>query len=375
MKVLMLSYEFPPLGGGGAKVVYGLTKEIARLGHEIDIVTMGFRGLPRHEMINGTNIYRVPCLRTSESICSTPEMVSYALSAIPMVLRLIKSKHYDINHTHFIFPDGLVSYLLKKITKLPYIITAHGSDVPGYNPDRFRIEHKILSPLWKKIVNDADQLVCLSEALKSLVNKHYSGDKISVIPNGIDIDRFQPIKNKQKRILIVSRMFERKGIQYFLKALEGLELAHGINIVGDGPYLQTLKQMVDGQSKKIKFWGWLPNTSRELKDLYETSSIFVFPSESENFPMVLLEAMAAGLAIITTKNTGCEEVVGDSALLVEPRSPIATTEALEKLVDNPDFSRELGEAARRRLEENFTWNVVASKYIDIYCRFATDHWQ
>jgi len=375
MKVLMLSYEFPPLGGGGAKVVYGLTKEIARLGHEIDIVTMGFRGLPRHEMINGTNIYRVPCLRTSESICSTPEMVSYALSAIPMVLRLIKSKHYDINHTHFIFPDGLVSYLLKKITKLPYIITAHGSDVPGYNPDRFRIEHKILSPLWKKIVNDADQLVCLSEALKSLVNKHYSGDKISVIPNGIDIDRFQPIKNKQKRILIVSRMFERKGIQYFLKALEGLELAHDINIVGDGPYLQTLKQMVDGQSKKIKFWGWLPNTSRELKDLYETSSIFVFPSESENFPMVLLEAMAAGLAIITTKNTGCEEVVGDSALLVEPRSPIATTEALEKLVDNPDFSRELGEAARRRLEENFTWNVVASKYIDIYCRFATDHWQ
>jgi glycosyltransferase involved in cell wall biosynthesis len=375
MKVLMLSYEFPPLGGGGARVVYGLTKEIARLGHEIDIVTMGFRGLPRHEMINGTNIYRVPCLRTSESICSTPEMVSYALSAIPMVLRLIKSKHYDINHTHFIFPDGLVSYLLKKITKLPYIITAHGSDVPGYNPDRFRIEHKILSPLWKKIVNDADQLVCLSEALKSLVNKHYSGDKISVIPNGIDIDRFQPIKNKQKRILIVSRMFERKGIQYFLKALEGLELAHDINIVGDGPYLQTLKQMVDGQSKKIKFWGWLPNTSRELKDLYETSSIFVFPSESENFPMVLLEAMAAGLAIITTKNTGCEEVVGDSALLVEPRSPIATTEALEKLVDNPDFSRELGEAARRRLEENFTWNVVASKYIDIYCRFATDHWQ
>jgi glycosyltransferase involved in cell wall biosynthesis len=170
-------------------------------------------------------------------------------------------------------------------------------------------------------------------------------------------------------------MFERKGIQYFLKALEGLELAHDINIVGDGPYLQTLKQMVDGQSKKIKFWGWLPNTSRELKDLYETSSIFVFPSESENFPMVLLEAMAAGLAIITTKNTGCEEVVGDSALLVEPRSPIATTEALEKLVDNPDFSRELGEAARRRLEENFTWNVVASKYIDIYCRFATDHWQ
>jgi glycosyltransferase involved in cell wall biosynthesis len=119
MKVLMLSYEFPPLGGGGAKVVYGLTKEMAKLGHEVDVVTMGFKDLPKNEKLNGANIYRVPCLRTRESICSTPEMLSYALSAVPFAIRLIKSKHYNINHTHFIFPDGFVSYLLKKITKLP----------------------------------------------------------------------------------------------------------------------------------------------------------------------------------------------------------------------------------------------------------------
>jgi glycosyltransferase involved in cell wall biosynthesis len=370
MKVLMLSYEFPPLGGGGAKVVYGLTKEMARLGHEVDVVTMGFRELPKQERLNGVNIYRVPCLRTRESICSTPEMVFYALSAIPFVFRLIKSKRYNINHTHFIFPDGLVSYLLKKITKLPYIITAHGSDVPGYNPDRFRIEHKILLPLWKKIVSDTNQLVCLSETLKSLVNKRYSGDNIAVIPNGIDIDIFQPIKTRHKRIFVVSRMFERKGIQYFLKALEGLELDHEINIVGDGPYLQTLKQMFDGQNKKIKFWGRLEHTSRELRQLYETSSIFVFPSESENFPVVLLEAMAAGLAIITTKNTGCEEVVGDSALLVEPRNSAAIREALERLIWDPDLCSELGKSARKRLVDNFTWSGIAGQYADLYEKYG-----
>jgi glycosyltransferase involved in cell wall biosynthesis len=371
MKVLMLSYEFPPLGGGGAKVVYGLTKELARLGHDVDIVTMGFRNLPRHEKLNGANIYRVPCLRTKESICSTPEMVAYALSAFPFVLRLMRRKHYDINHTHFIFPDGLVSYLLKKITKLPYIITAHGSDVPGYNPDRFRIEHKILSPIWRKIVADTDHLVCLSETLKSLVDRHYSGDNISVIPNGIDIDVFQPIQKKHKKILVVSRMFERKGIQYFLKALDGLELNHDINIVGDGPYLQILKKMVVGHSEKVKFWGWLDHTSNELRDLYETSSIFVFPSESENFPIVLLEAMAAGLAIITTKNTGCEGVVGDSALLVEPRSSVAIREALVRLVRDPDLCSDLGKLARKRLGDNFTWNVVANRYLDQYGRYAS----
>lgn len=370
MKILVLSYEFPPLGGGGAKVVYGLTKELANLGHEVDLVTMGFRGLPKRERLHGTNIYRVACLRTRESICSTPEMVSYALSAIPFVSRLIKSNHYDINHTHFIFPDGLVSYLFKKITKLPYIITAHGSDVPGYNPDRFKVEHKILSPLWKKIVSDADQLVCLSETLKSLVNRYYSGNNISVIPNGIDIDRLQPLKKKDKRILVVSRMFERKGIQYFLKALDGLEHNHEINIVGEGPYLDTLKRMVDGQSKKIKFWGWLEHTSSELNELYRTSSIFVFPSESENFPIVLLEAMSAAMAIITTKDTGCAEVVGDAAILVETRDPISIKQALDKLISNPDFCKELGMAARRRLEDNFSWNSITLKYINLYERYA-----
>jgi len=67
----MLSYEYPPLGGGGAKVVYGLSKELVRLGHEIDIVTMRFRGLPKYESINGVNVYRVPSIRTRESICNT----------------------------------------------------------------------------------------------------------------------------------------------------------------------------------------------------------------------------------------------------------------------------------------------------------------
>lgn len=371
MKVLMLSYEFPPLGGGGAKVVYGLTKEMGGLGHEVDVVTMGFRNLPRHEKLNDANIYRVPCLRSRESICSTPEMVSYALSAVPFVLRLVKSKHYDINHTHFIFPDGLVSYLLKKMTKLPYIITAHGSDVPDYNPDRFRIEHKILSPIWKKIVADADHLVCLSETLKSLVHKHYSGNNVSVIPNAIDLDRFEPFKKKYKRILIVTRMFERKGIQHFLKAVNGLELDHDINIVGDGPYLPTLKKMVDGQGEKIKFWGWLDHSSNELRRLYESSSIFVLPSESENFPIVLLEAMSAAMAIITTKNTGCEEVVGDSALLVEPRNPVSIREALERLIRQPDLCSDLGKSARKRLLDNFTWNVVTSRYVDQYDRYAS----
>jgi glycosyltransferase involved in cell wall biosynthesis len=370
MRVLMLSYEFPPLGGGGAKVVYGLSKELARLGHDVDLVTMGFHGLPRYEQVNGVNVHRVPCVRIKKSVCSTLEMASYVFSAIPTVLRLVRRNNYNINHTHFIFPDGLVSFIIKKLTGLQYIITAHGSDVPGYNPDRFKLGHRLLSPFWKKVIQNSEQIVCLSESLKSLVLERGPDTKITVVPNGLDANKFQPDGNKQRRILIVSRMFERKGIQYLFEALEGLELEHELNVVGDGPYLENLQQIAHSLKLKVRFWGWLENTSPEIKDLYETSSIFVFPSESENFPIVLLEAMAAGMAIITTKDTGCAEVVGDTALLVESRNSVAIREALVRLMSNPGLCKGLGQAARIRLENNFSWTTVAEQYADLYERYA-----
>ena len=81
-------------------------------------------------------------------------MVRHELRGFPFALRLIKENHYDFNHTHFIFPDGLSALAVQKFTGLPYIITAHGSDVPSYNPDRFINEHKILAPMWQVIVGN-----------------------------------------------------------------------------------------------------------------------------------------------------------------------------------------------------------------------------
>jgi glycosyltransferase involved in cell wall biosynthesis len=95
--------------------------------------------------------------------------------------------------------------------------------------------HKLLSPLWREVVRNSEEIICPSESLKSLVLKHCADTKIKLISNGIDTDRFQHIRNKQKSILIVSSMFERKGIQYFLKGLNGLDFEHKVNIVGDGP--------------------------------------------------------------------------------------------------------------------------------------------
>jgi len=362
----MLCYEFPPLGGGGAKVVFGLSKELVRQGHEVDVVTMGFRGLPKYEKVNGINVYRVLCIRRNESLCTPLEMASYLMTAIPKVIQLIRRRNYDLNHTHFVFPDGIIALIAKRFTRLAYVLTAHGSDVPGYNPHRFIWEHRVLSPLWNRITQSASQITCPSENLKSLILKRISELQVHVVPNGIDLDKFDPGRRKQKRVLAVTRMFERKGVQYILKAIQGLDFNHEVHIVGDGPYLETLRRLADELKVNVKFWGQLDNASGPLIELYETSDIFILASEAENFPIVLLEAMAAGLAIITTQGTGCAEVVGNAGILMKPKDPDSLREALIGLMNAPDRIRELGRAARRRLENHFSWTAVAGQYSEIY---------
>ncbi len=369
MKILMLSYEFPPLGGGGSRVVYGLSRELVRIGLEVDLVTMGFRGLPGFEIVNGVRIHRVPSLRRRKHVCTAPEAASYIVSAMKTVRRLTSENRYDLNHSHFIFPDGLLAWSIKRTTGLPYLITAHGSDVPGYNPHRLKIAHKLMAPLWKMILRDAGRIVCPSESLRSLVvAKCSTGENLTIIPNGIDPGKFRPDGPKQKRILVVTRMLERKGVQHVLKALEGFPFGHEVDIVGDGPYLPALRQIAQSLGNHVRFWGWLDNRSPKLKELFETSSIYVFPSEAENFPIVLLEAMAAGMAIITTKGTGCAEVVGDTALLVNPGDASAIREALAFLANNPEQCRKMGMEARKRMEEHFGWASVARRYVAQYER-------
>jgi glycosyltransferase involved in cell wall biosynthesis len=366
LDILKLCYEYPPLGGGGGHVVQGLSSHLVQEGHHVDLITMNYKGLKRFEKSDRLSIYRIKCLRSGPVICHPHEMLSYLLSALPKAIMLSRKNRYDIIHAHFIFPDGILAYLVSKFTGLPYVITAHGSDVPGYNPDRFVSMHEMLSPFWKEIVRRCSRLICLSRYLESLLKNKMPMANISIIPNGFSIGRFRSGRSKLNRILVVTRMFKRKGIQHLLKALDGLSLNHEIHIVGDGPYLKELKQQAKSISSRVIFHGFIKNDSEQFTELMETSKIFVLPSESDNFPISLLEAMDAGMAIITTKDTGCEEVVGNTGLLVNPGDVTAIRKALVDFSENPALCRSSGEMARKRLDDNFSWPIVARKYINIY---------
>lgn len=371
MRILTLSYEFPPLGGGGSKVVQGLATEFVRSGHEVTVITMAYRDLPKYEEVGGIRINRVPCIRRSVDISHPYEQASYLLGAVPTAVRLCRRNTYDIIHCHFIIPDGLLALSISRRLRIPLVVTAHGSDVPGYNPDRFRFLHRLISPAWRAAVRSIDTIACPSRFLQELILKREPAARTVTIPNGFNLGKFSATKNRTKSILVVTRMLERKGVQDVIRALAGTDLGFEINIVGTGPYLNTLKELAEKKQVPATFHGWLDNDSDDLKALFETSAVFILPSHAENFPLVLLEAMAAGMAIVTTGQTGCREVVGDAALLVPAGDELAIRSALQRLVADTNLRERLGRQARERIERLFSWPVVAKQYMDVFERLAS----
>lgn len=368
MNILSLNYEFPPLGGGGGYVTKAINETLVKKGFSVDLITMHYRGLKREEVINGVRVFRVRSLRKKQETCETAEMMTYVVSAIPFAMRLTKKNSYDLIHSHFVIPTSPIAYVLKKFRGLNYIITVHGSDIPGYNPDRFKFEHKFTTPFLRPIMKNAGMIIPLSGYLKDLIEGNISSDlPLTVIPNGMEPDRFRIDLPRLNRMLMTGRLLPRKGFQHTLEALKDVSLpGWEIHIAGDGPYRKRLETLARESKNKIIFHGWLPKDSEELRDLYERSKIFILPSDVENAPIALLEAMNAGLAVITTNTTGCKEVAGDSGLLVNPRDTAGIKTAILKLVRDDGLIKEMGEKARRRSIECFSWDSIVDRYIEMY---------
>lgn len=365
MKILMLNYEYPPVGGGGATVTAQLCERLVQRDHTVDVVTMRHKNLPHHETVNGVNICRIPSYRSRGDICKTHEMATYLIGGRRLALRLAQEKHYDIIHAHFIIPTGPLAQYIHKHTGIPYLITCHGSDVPGYNPDRFGWQHKLLMPYWKNLVFRPAALVSPSRSLADLMKTHCPDLHISIIPNGYEASIFDTTGQREKRILLCSRLLQRKGFQYVIEAVKNLELDWQVHIVGEGPFRKTLEQLAQNSKTPVIFHGWLDRDAPKFKELYETSAIFAFPSEMENFPTVLLEAMSAGCAVIASTAGGCPEVVGDAGLLVKPKDVEMLRRVLSELVNSADKRAELGQKALQRVQQ-YSWDSITQKHLDLY---------
>ncbi|MGF1613956.1 MAG: glycosyltransferase family 4 protein [Gammaproteobacteria bacterium] len=364
MKILVLNYEFPPIGGGGASVCYEIAKRYVGKGHEVDVVTAGFRGLPSKQTIDGFTLYRVNCLRSRQELSYPHELLSFVFSAKRFLRNHLNYHRYDICHAHFLLPTGIVALALKEKLGLPYIISAHGSDVPGYNVDRFKILHWFTPPLLKKICDGAEHIITSSDYLASLVRQNihpYPDGKIINIPNGIDCSKFVPLK-KDNIVLSSGRFLPRKGFQHLIKAVSEVDLGFTVHLCGDGPMRPQLQRLSEASRTRIVFHGWVDNRSAFYRDLLGVASIFVLPSAAENASVGLLEGMSAGCAVVTSNVSGCPETVGSSGIVVNPTDAGAIKVRLVELTGDPDLRRRFQQMARERVEKVFSWDRIVDRY-------------
>lgn len=314
MKILVLNYEYWPIGGGGASVCKEICEKAVKAGHEVTVITMAFKGLKNEEIINGVDVHRISCIRKEARVCHPWEQLSYCINAYNYISNNIDMEKYDLLHCHFIVPTGLLSLWLKNKYKCKVIMTAHGSDVIGHNNSRFGLMYKFIKPFWKKIAYSADTLTSPSKHLADKIRNIIPDKEVKVIHNGLYLENYKALE-KEKTILILSRLQESKGIQDIITACEGMDLnGWKIKIYGEGPYLNTLKQMVkcNKLENTISFCGFV--SGEEKMKALGRAGVYFTGSRFEAFSVSLLEAMASGCELIVSNIGAHNELIKDEKI-------------------------------------------------------------
>jgi L-malate glycosyltransferase len=362
-RILMLNYEFPPLGGGAANANYYLLKEFAKEKDlYIDLITTSPNNKFEIENFSeNIRIFKLKVRKKNIHFWKMSEIFEWSYKAYFFTRKLIKKNNYDLNHCWFGWPSGFIGYLFRK--RVPYIVALRGSDVPGYNPRLKNLDKIIFKPLSKLIWSNAKAVICNSLKLKELALKTKK-IKIDIIYNGVDTDEFKPLNNKKKNkvltLISTGRLIERKGYQYLIPALpKNVKL----QLIGDGDYLFKLKKLAKDNNVDVEFIGSLNHS--EIKKYLQTADIFVLPSLNEGMSNSILEAMACGLPIITTNTGGSQELINGNGFIVEKKSSKDLRKSIETFINEPKIIKNMGNKSRK-ISEKLNWMNVKKEYMNYY---------
>jgi glycosyltransferase involved in cell wall biosynthesis len=379
MKILMLNYEFPPVGGGGGQAHLALLHQYARRPElSVDVLTCAPEpGVRAEEFAANIFIRKVGLHKKDLHVWQRREVLEWLLKARPHYRALLQEERYDLVHAFFGFPTGWLCY--RTAPQVPYIVSLRGSDVPGANA-RLKLDYRVLGPLvfrpiWKK----AAALVACSAGLKARALRFLPSAPIEVIPNGVDLERFHPPdaaaqaerpESPVLRLLTVGRLSVTKRVPLLIEAVERLARRGGnvhLTIVGGGALETELRRRLSEKNLRgiVTLTG--RHDARHMPEVYRGHDVFVSASMQEGMSNAMLEAMASGLPIVTTRCEGVDELIADNGVVVDEPQPAALAAALEKLAADPSLVRTMSTAARVRAER-FGWAAVAEAYLRLYAK-------
>jgi glycosyltransferase involved in cell wall biosynthesis len=389
IKVCMIVWQFPPVYGGAGIQALALAKILKKKGVECVVLTPQYAGLSKNDVMEGIDIIRFKLYGKGR--------LPFLMFNLQAIINIIKNrKSYRVVHFHSIWPFCFLVRAVARFLKMPFIVKL--SSLGFDNP----INIKNKSFLWKReyyTLRSADKIIALSDALKkACLRAGFSKDTISLIPNGVDMDRYNPITNKNEKNMIrrelnlpethtiitfVGRICKHKGSDLLFDSWKRIgSLFPAASLLMIGPYslrksdnkliLDELVSVDREYYENVVLTGVVSNVS----DYLRVSDIFVFPSRTEGLPNALIEAMACGLPAIATRIPGVTDNIIESkrdGILINNFSEDELAKKTIALLEDPEYGKYLSRNARQKIKNEFSIGKVAEKYKCIYEELLAGH--
>ncbi len=385
MKVLMLSWEYPPkLVGGLARHVMELSEALVTLGHDVHVLTVEADGSPRDEQMNGVHVHRVGSYGPmGRDIVDSAMMLN--LSFMEGAIRLMRQGHaFDLIHAH----DWLAAFAAKALKyawKRPMVATIHATEFGRNHGLHNDLQRRISDVEWW-LTYEAWRVICCSNFMKGEIRYVFQTpeDKLAVIPNGVHVHRLhQPDQDEmmsfrhsyaapdEKIVFFLGRLVHEKGAGVLIDAAPDVLRRHPKTkfiIAGSGPAEAYLRHRAEelGIGNRVYFVGHVGDALRNK--LFAISDIAVFPSLYEPFGIVALEAMAAKVPVVVSDTGGLAEIVrhAENGYKAYPGDVHSLADNIIASLLAEEFSAKLAQTALAEVQTKYTWGTIARSTEQLY---------
>jgi glycosyltransferase involved in cell wall biosynthesis len=348
-RLLVAASYYPPDVGGLERYAYEMAAIAHQAGYEVTVISSGEGKELRRETIDGISIYRLPTLLTVQNTPISPRWPT-------MIRQILTEEAPDVINVHLPVPY-LGDLVVQAAKNIPRIVTYHSGSMKKHHlvtDAAIELYERCVLP---SVLKKADALICPSEFVQDTFLRRYAG-KSTHIPPGVDVSIFSRravAPDENKIIFIGNYSYEWKGLAYLRQAIDLLPSARLV-VVGSGTPVAHPRTTYLG----------LRHGDELVREL-QSSQVLVLPSitDAESFGMVLIEAMACGVAVVGSDIGGIPHTITNEVdgLLAEPRSATALAQAITRILSDPALERRLTENAYQKVLRDYTWPVQGPKYL------------
>ena len=389
MKILMLTWEYPPrIVGGIARVVYDLSQRLIKEGHDVTVITYKDGNVPYVEDDNGVKVYRV-----DNYMISSNNFIDWILQLnFNMIAKageiIAENGNFDVIHAH----DWLVASAaktLKHAYNTPIVSTIHATEA-GRNSGITTPEQKYINDTEWMLTYESSEVIVNSNYMKNELQRLFGlpYEKINVIPNGVDLNLYDNIErdyefrrkyamDNEKIILFIGRLVYEKGIQNLIAAMPKiLDRYHDAKLIiaGKGGMLGELKAQVNalGLSDKVYFTGYL--AGKDVRKMYKCADVAVFPSTYEPFGIVAIEAMLSGNPIVVSDVGGLNEIVdhGINGMKSYCGNANSLADSILTLLYDKNLANACSKNAKEKVRLKYNWAKIAEDTHFTYQKAITE---